>query len=119
MRTGTSTGPQAGSSANTCTMSLSLTATRPHSDGSSFPHSKQLVQTHSTHNREFFASLINNFGPRWPHLPDKPEENADSGIRALWLAAANRNCSVQKAAEGDLPDLTPEQQNRLNELIEQ
>jgi len=80
---------------------------------------KTIVQTNPPNNREFFASLISNFGPRWPQLPDKPEENAASGIRALWFAAADRNCSVQKAAEGELPDLNAGQQNRLNELIEQ
>lgn len=41
-------------------------------------------------------------------LPDKPEENADSTLRALWYAAAGKPRSVAAAADGDLPTLDPD-----------
>lgn len=74
----------------------------------------------STEKRDqLFASLVDSFSSRWPHLADKPEENSTSGIRALWFAAASQSCSAQKAIEGELPMLTPATQARLNQLIEQ
>lgn len=38
-------------------------------------------------------------------LPDKPEENAHSTLRALWYAAAGQPRSAIAAAHGDLPPL--------------
>lgn len=68
---------------------------------------------------QLLASLISRFSARWPSLVDKPEESPESAIRALWFAAANRNRSVQKAAEGELPVLNAPEQNRLDQLLEQ
>jgi release factor glutamine methyltransferase len=52
-------------------------------------------------------------------LPDKPEESATAGIRALWFASAGQHRSVQKAAAGDLPALSEAEQKHLNYLIDQ
>jgi release factor glutamine methyltransferase len=68
---------------------------------------------------QLFATLVESFAPRWPHLSDKPEENPTSAIRALWFAAAGRGCSVQKASEGRLPHLTGAAKDRLDQLIGQ
>jgi release factor glutamine methyltransferase len=71
----------------------------------------------ATHD-SLLENLVNAFQQQWPHLPDKPEENATSGIRALWFAAAGQPCSVQKASEGALPGLTSPQRENLQALIE-
>ena len=47
------------------------------------------MKTVSPRNRpEDLIALVNRFSSQWPSLSDKPEENPESGIRALWLAAA-------------------------------
>jgi len=66
-----------------------------------------------------FGSLVDTFASQWPSLADKPEENPASALRALWFAAAGQNRSVQKAAAGELPALSGEEQKHLNCLIEQ
>jgi release factor glutamine methyltransferase len=77
---------------------------------------------HSTHpdssQEPAFSTLLHTFEGRWPHLPDKPEENASAGIRALWLAAAGNPCSIQRASEANLPSLNSVQQEQLQALIE-
>ncbi|MEO7068143.1 MAG: HemK/PrmC family methyltransferase [Rhodanobacter sp.] len=51
-------------------------------------------------------------------LPDKPEENADSTLRALWYAAAGAPRSAAAATDGDLPTLDPGTQvQALEQLI--
>lgn len=51
-------------------------------------------------------------------LPDKPEENADSTLRALWHAAADSPMSVRRAATMPLPELDEARRTRLDQLIE-
>ena len=41
-------------------------------------------------------------------LPDKPEENVDTTLRALWYAAAGKPRSAAAATHGDLPTLAPD-----------
>ncbi len=51
-------------------------------------------------------------------LPDKPEETAESTLKALWLTAASQPVSAEKAQGLPLPELNEVQQKLLNELIE-
>ncbi|WP_458071067.1 peptide chain release factor N(5)-glutamine methyltransferase [Rhodanobacter sp. BL-MT-08] len=51
-------------------------------------------------------------------LPDKPEENVDNTLRALWFAASGEPRSVALAMQGDLPRLGPgEATMRLENLV--
>ena len=43
-------------------------------------------------------------------LPDKPEENADSTLRALWCAAVGTPRSAQMAVKEELTSPSPEEQ---------
>lgn len=52
-------------------------------------------------------------------LPDKPEENIESTLRALWYAAAGAPRSAQLAMQGDLPKLSAAQEQALMQLLEQ
>ena len=50
--------------------------------------------------------------------PDKPEETADSTLRALWLAACGAPASAEKAASvAALPSLDDASEGRLSELL--
>lgn len=51
-------------------------------------------------------------------LPDKPEENADSTLRALWCAAAGQPVSAEQALLVALPELNSSQYASLQRLIE-
>jgi release factor glutamine methyltransferase len=66
---------------------------------------------------ELLSSLIDEWEDKLHILNDKPEENADAIIRALWLKASGLAVSVQKAGDLPLPDLNEEQKNDLSELI--
>jgi release factor glutamine methyltransferase len=50
-------------------------------------------------------------------LPDKPEENADTTLRALWHTAAGNPKSAVAAMNADLPPLDDETRKRLEELV--
>jgi release factor glutamine methyltransferase len=50
-------------------------------------------------------------------LPDKPEENPDTTLHALWHAAAGAPKSVRLAALEPLPDLDAAQQALLQQLL--
>ncbi len=51
-------------------------------------------------------------------LPDKPEETPETTLAALWWKAAGTPVSVVKAAKmTDYPELQPDQQNVLQELV--
>jgi release factor glutamine methyltransferase len=50
-------------------------------------------------------------------LPDKPEETADTTLRALWFFAADMAKSAELAASGDLPSLTAQQITSLESLV--
>lgn len=51
-------------------------------------------------------------------LPDKPEENADSTLHALWHCACGEPLSAKLAAQRSLPALSPDQQGQLVELVQ-
>ncbi len=69
--------------------------------------------------KELFVSLVKSLSPRWPDLPDKPEETPTVAIRALWQTAAGKRGSVQRAFDGELPALNPDARARLAQLLEQ
>lgn len=48
---------------------------------------------------------------------DKPEENIESTVRALWLKAAGIPVSAEKSLTISLPDLSEDQLSDLNKLI--
>jgi release factor glutamine methyltransferase len=52
-------------------------------------------------------------------LADKPEENADSTLHALWHKVAGFAVSAELAQQSTLPELNSEQQLRLHELVKQ
>ncbi len=54
----------------------------------------------------------------WVGLPDKPEETPESTLRALWFAAADEPCSVERAARLELPALDPAAREALEALVE-
>jgi len=51
-------------------------------------------------------------------LPDKPEENSESTLKALWMAAGGLPSSAERALTATLPELDPEQHNLLDTLIQ-
>ena len=52
-------------------------------------------------------------------LEDKPEENIESTLKALWFMAVGLPKSAEMATTLPLPELTEKQENRLLELIKQ
>jgi release factor glutamine methyltransferase len=52
-------------------------------------------------------------------LEDKPEENPEATLRALWYAASGEPRSVVAAGAGELPELSGEKQNSLEEFIDE
>ena len=67
---------------------------------------------------ELFDNIRINLKDKFYFLEDKPEENLESTIKALWLTAAGFQVSTEKASGIDLPELTEMQVNNLNKLIE-
>ncbi len=54
---------------------------------------------------DLFRELIVSLESNLEFLPDKPEETADSTLRALWFAAAGKPKSAEAALEEQLPEL--------------
>ena len=50
-------------------------------------------------------------------LADKPEENADNTLRALWHTAAGEPKSAIAAADSELPPLDADMRARLDALV--
>jgi release factor glutamine methyltransferase len=67
----------------------------------------------------WYESLLQRLKASWVSQPDKPEETAESTLRALWSVAAGEPLSVRKAAAAILPDLDEEGLRRLTGLVEQ
>jgi len=63
-------------------------------------------------------SLSKALCSKWPQLADKPEENPVAALRALWLTASGKGCSIQKAADVNLPVLDAAGRETLKSLIE-
>lgn len=51
------------------------------------------------------------------YLPDKPEENAETTLAALWLTAAGEPISAAEAAGRELPALDRWQQDELRDMV--
>ena len=67
---------------------------------------------------ESFPELVAAISPMLPALPDKPEENAEATVRALWHKAAGLAVSVERACELELPRLDEAGEVRLKALID-
>jgi release factor glutamine methyltransferase len=65
-----------------------------------------------------FDRLLAELDQRLQTLPDKPEENSDNTLRALWHCAAGQPLSAELAMTVPLPELTFETHALLAELIE-
>ena len=74
--------------------------------------------THPTSQQALFDELLVKIAARWAGLPDKPDENPENNLRALWLATLGRPLSVKQLA-GDLPALDEAAESRLRELVDQ
>jgi release factor glutamine methyltransferase len=61
--------------------------------------------------------LRNRLNEQLLFLPDKPEENPDSTLKALWHKAAGNSFSAKIATEIPLPQLSVDQISMLEELI--
>ena len=51
-------------------------------------------------------------------LPDKPEETGETTLRALWHTAAGAPLSAELALTVELPDLNPQHEGALRDLLE-
>ncbi len=67
---------------------------------------------------EIFSKIIVELKDKIQFLEDKPEENVDSTLRALWLTASGFPVSAEKAVSIALPELTETQLKSLYTLIE-
>lgn len=65
-----------------------------------------------------YETLRELLAARVTFLPDKPEEDVDSTLCALWCAAAGQPVSAEQARRMALPQLAASQQSALDHLIE-
>ncbi len=68
--------------------------------------------------KALFNKLVNELRDKVHFLEDKPEENLESTLKALWFAAAGTPVSAKKALDSELPDLKDNQETKLNSLID-
>jgi release factor glutamine methyltransferase len=68
--------------------------------------------------KNLYQQLYQKINARWSGLNDKPEENPDNTMRALWLTACGLPVSAQQAEAIELPALDEHCHQRLSELIE-
>jgi release factor glutamine methyltransferase len=68
---------------------------------------------------ELYDKLLSEIKMRVNFLKDKPEETAESTLKALWLAASGWFMSAEAAVEKELPDLNENEIKKLAELIEE
>jgi len=66
-----------------------------------------------------FRDLLTETTAKLNALPDKPEETAESTLRALWQMAAGVPMSAEQSAESALPPLNDAAKARLSELLAQ
>ncbi len=66
---------------------------------------------------EIFRSCLERLQKRLELLDDKPEETHESTLRALWMYVCDQPLSAQAAADCVLPELTPQQQDRLEQVL--
>jgi release factor glutamine methyltransferase len=75
------------------------------------------LQTGAPADRDY-ATYLAELQAHWVGLPDKPEENPDTTLRALWLAAAGEPCAVDRATARRLPELNRDRREMLRQLVE-
>lgn len=68
---------------------------------------------------DIFQALHDQIATNVALLPDKPEETAETTLRALWLAAAGSPMSAVMAAQQSLPPLTEAQHQTLQNFVTQ
>jgi release factor glutamine methyltransferase len=70
-------------------------------------------------NEDLYNLLRSGLEHKLHLLEDKPEENIESSLKALWFMAFGLQKSAEMAAKLPLPELTEEQKNILLDLIKQ
>lgn len=71
----------------------------------------------SVHNSELYQEFHAVLSDGLNILPDKPEENVNNTLGALWLSAAGKPVSAVLAKEAELPELSDEQQEQLRDKV--
>ena len=66
-----------------------------------------------------YDELLAKLSLSWQGLPDKPEENPENTLRALWLFAAGKPKAIQHIEDTVLPYLDDQATIRLRELVDQ
>lgn len=66
---------------------------------------------------ELFEHISNDVKEKIQFLKDKPEENIETTLKALWLTASGTPVSAARALGMVIPDLTEEQIEKLHQLI--
>jgi release factor glutamine methyltransferase len=64
-----------------------------------------------------FETIRDQLAAQLSFLPDKPEENADSTLRALWCVAQGKPRSTQLALHEEITELSPAQVQTLQALV--
>ena len=67
---------------------------------------------------KLYEDMLSDLSVNLKTLQDKPEETADSTLKALWFAAAGNPLSAQLSEKSKLPELTNEQADSLKTLID-
>jgi release factor glutamine methyltransferase len=67
---------------------------------------------------ELYKKIVSDLGNKIHFLEDKPEETAETTVKALWHTAAGNPVSAERSLKLPLPDLTDEQISTLSKLIE-
>jgi release factor glutamine methyltransferase len=65
---------------------------------------------------QLYAQWLGRFANELEFLPDKPEETAESTLRALWYTAVGAPRSAEGALEGSLPELDAGSESRFDTL---
>jgi release factor glutamine methyltransferase len=68
---------------------------------------------------ELYNLMKSGLGNKLNFLEDKPEENIESSLKALWFMAVGLPKSAEMATRLPLPELTEKQENKLLDLIKQ
>jgi release factor glutamine methyltransferase len=66
---------------------------------------------------KYLKELVDHYRFRFSSSPDKPNESTEATVRSLWLCAAGKPVSAETAMTLDLPVLTTESRQKLDELL--
>lgn len=69
-------------------------------------------------NTELFSKITDDLKDKLHFLEDKPEENIESTLKAMWFAAAGVPVSAERAYKLSIPELSEVQIKHLNKLID-